>query len=56
MVLRMSFMYLSKSLVSSHILGSNFDNQMFNNGGTGWEPLDLAIKSIMNKYYDIGSC
>ena len=39
MVLRMLFMYVSKSLASFQILGSNFDNQMFNNGGAGWEPI-----------------
>ena len=29
--------YLSKGLASSRILGSNFNNQMFN--GAGWEPI-----------------
>ena len=35
----MLYMYLSKNLASSQILGSNFDNQRFNNAGAGWEPI-----------------
>ena len=47
MVLIMSSMYLSKSLASSQILGSNFDNHMLDNGGAGWEP--IANPSFGNK-------
>ena len=39
MIPRMSSMYLSKHLASSQILGSNSDNQVFDYGGAGWEPI-----------------